>query len=195
MREIATFGVHYVTVRQYKEINARCKTCPLCFVRTGNNYKAIFSNHCKDGCLVCCLMSRYGLGGCCRLCQRALPPAYRLPYDVLNIKSLPEHLKRRKKTVRNHKHVYRKVVAYLEEQQIPPSLKQAARFAQVSPGYLEYRFPSLVRRIVERYQAYRYQATLVNRYRPQAAALQFLPTIGMATLAPVKRPIGCSELA
>jgi hypothetical protein len=75
-------------------------------------------------------------------------------------------------------------------------LKQAARFAQVSPGYLEYRFPSLVRRIVERYQVYRYQATLVNRYRPQAAALQFLPAIGMlATLAPVKRPIGCSELA
>jgi predicted nucleotide-binding protein (sugar kinase/HSP70/actin superfamily) len=29
MREIATyFGVHYLTVRQYKEINARCKTCP-----------------------------------------------------------------------------------------------------------------------------------------------------------------------
>lgn len=99
--------------------------------------------------------------------------AYRLSYDVLNIQSLPEHLKRRKKTVRNHKHVYRKLVAYLEEQQIPPSLKQAARFAQVSPGYLEYRFPSLVRRIVERYQAYRHQITLVNRYRAQAAALQF----------------------
>lgn len=99
--------------------------------------------------------------------------AYRLSYDVLNIQSLPEHLKRRKKTVRNHKHVYRKLVAYLEEQQIPPSLKQAARFAQVSPGYLEYRFPSLVRRIVERYQAYLHQITLVNRYRAQAAALQF----------------------
>lgn len=99
--------------------------------------------------------------------------AYRLPYDALEIKSLPEHLKRRKKTVRNHKHVYQKLVVYLEEQPIPPSLKQTARFAKVSPGYLEYRFPSLVRRIVERYQAYRYQTTLVNRYRAQAAALRF----------------------
>lgn len=99
--------------------------------------------------------------------------AYRLSYDVLNIKSLPEHLKHRKKTVRNHKYAYRKQVAYLEEQQIPPSLKEAARFSQVSPRYLEYRFPSLVRRIVERYQSYQYQTTLVNRYHTQAAVLQF----------------------
>jgi len=99
--------------------------------------------------------------------------AYPLPYSAPELKSLPEHLRRRKKTVRNHKYVYQKLVLYLEEQQIPPSLKQAARFAQVSPGYLEYRFPSLVRRIVARYQAHRCQATLVNRYRAQAAALQF----------------------
>lgn len=82
--------------------------------------------------------------------------------------------------MRNHKHVYQKLVVYLGEQPIPPSLKQAARFAKVSLGYLEYRFPSLVWRIVERCRADRYRATLVNRYCAQAAALRHFTDDGYA---------------
>ena len=46
------------------------------------------------------------------------------------------------------------------------------------------RFPSLVRRIVERYQAHRYQTSLVNRYRAQTAALQFFIDDRYAALIP-----------
>lgn len=99
--------------------------------------------------------------------------AYPLPFNTLEGQALPEYLKIRKKKVRNHKGVYQKVVVYLEERESPPSLKQVARFAKVSVGYLEYRFPSLVRKIVESYQSYRKQQALVNRYRAQAAALRF----------------------
>lgn len=38
---------------------------------------------------------------------------------------------------------------------------------------MEYRFPSLVRQVVEKSQAYQKRKQLVRRYRVQAAALQF----------------------
>lgn len=106
--------------------------------------------------------------------------AYPLPYSTLDMQALPEHLKIRKKKARSHKRVYQKVAVYLEEQKSPPSLKQVARFAKVSVGYLEYRFPSLVRKIVESYQVHRKQQALVNRYRAQAAALRFFTDDGYA---------------
>lgn len=97
----------------------------------------------------------------------------KLPLTTVEAAELPDHLKIRKKTTRNHKQVYQNVVDYLDTQEIPPSLKQVARFAGVSIGYLEYRFPCLVRRIVESHKAYCDQKSLVNRYQAQAAALRF----------------------
>ena len=38
---------------------------------------------------------------------------------------------------------------------------------------MEYRFPSLVRQVVEKSQAYQKREQLIRRYRAQAAALQF----------------------
>ena len=45
--------------------------------------------------------------------------------------------------------------------------------AKVSAGYLEYRFPSLVRQVVDSHRAYQEQQKLVNRYRAQTAAVRF----------------------
>lgn len=103
-----------------------------------------------------------------------------LPLNTLETGELPDHLKIRRKTARSHHRVYQKVVGYLEEQDSPPSLKQVTRFAKVSVGYLEYCFPSLIRKIVESYQSYRKQQALVNRYRAQAAAFRFFTDDGYA---------------
>lgn len=99
--------------------------------------------------------------------------AVRLPYKPARLAELPEQIQPRKKVARNHKQEYQKLVTLLEQQAIPPSLKQLARRANVSVGYLEYRFPSLVRTVVESYQDYQKQQQLVRRYQAQAAALQY----------------------
>jgi len=99
--------------------------------------------------------------------------AIQLPYKPSTLKELPKQIKPRKKVVRNHKQEYQKIVAIIAAQPIPPSLKRLARLANVSVGYMEYRFPSLVRQVVEKSQAYQKREQLIRRYRAQAAALQF----------------------
>ena len=99
--------------------------------------------------------------------------AIQLPYKPSTLKELPTQIKPRKKVVRNHKQEYQKIVAIIEAQPIPPSLKRLARLANVSVGYMEYRFPSLVRQVVDKSQAYQKRELLIRRYRAQAAALQF----------------------
>ena len=96
-----------------------------------------------------------------------------LPLIDLEPGVLPEHLKVKKREVRDHEYVHQKILTYLDEQESPPSLKQVARFASVSVGYLEYRFPSLVRTIVDNYLDNQSQKVLANRYRAQAAAFRF----------------------
>ena len=91
----------------------------------------------------------------------------------VDVEDLPDQMKPRKKNPRNHKQEYQNILKLLEDQEAPPSLKSLARMADVSVGYLEYRFPSLVRRVVEKFQDYQTRHKLAVRYRAQAAALSF----------------------
>ncbi|CCU70974.1 hypothetical protein TOL_0535 [Thalassolituus oleivorans MIL-1] len=59
------------------------------------------------------------------------------------------------------------------EQSFPPSLKKLARLSNVSVGYLEYRFPNLVRKVVEESQTYQKQQKMIRGYEAQAAAIRF----------------------
>jgi hypothetical protein len=97
----------------------------------------------------------------------------RLPAQIIDVKDLPDQIKVRKKIARNHESEYKKILLILESQSSPPSLKQLARLAKLSVGYLEYRFPGLVRKVVDRYQAYQDQQYLKRRYQAQTAALKF----------------------
>lgn len=91
----------------------------------------------------------------------------------VDVKDLPDQMKPRKKNPRNHKQEYQNILKLLADQETPPSLKSLARMANVSVGYLEYRFPSLVRRVVEQFQDYQTRHKLAVRYRAQTAALSF----------------------
>lgn len=97
----------------------------------------------------------------------------RLPVQIIDVKDLPDQIKVRKKIARNHESEYQKILSILEGQASPPSLKQLARLAKLSVGYLEYRFPGLVRKVVDRHKAYQDQQYLKRRYRAQTAALKF----------------------
>ena len=55
----------------------------------------------------------------------------------------------------------------------PVSLKMLARAGEVSVGYVEYRFPDLAKRVVEKYQNHKLQQKLTKRYHAQVAALKF----------------------
>ena len=95
------------------------------------------------------------------------------PYELSAIKNMPAQIKPRKKVVRNHKQEYQKIVALIEAQTAPPSLKRLAKLANVSVGYMEYRFPSLVRKVVDESQAYLRNEKLSRQYRAQEAAIRF----------------------
>lgn len=97
----------------------------------------------------------------------------RLPVQIVDVEDLPDQIKVRKKNARNHESEYQKILSILESQASPPSLKQLARLAKLSVGYLEYRFPGLVRKVVDRHKAYQDQQYLKRRYRAQTAALKF----------------------
>ena len=86
---------------------------------------------------------------------------------------MPAQIKPRKKVVRNHKQEYQKIVALIEAQTAPPSLKRLAKLANLSVGYMEYRFPSLVRKVVDESQAYLRNEKLSRQYRAQEAAIRF----------------------
>ncbi|HCS63575.1 MAG TPA: hypothetical protein DIW64_05480 [Cellvibrio sp.] len=96
-----------------------------------------------------------------------------LPAQIIDVKTLPDQIKIRKKIARNHQSEYQRIMLILESQASPPSLKQLARLAKLSVGYLEYRFPGLVRKVVDRHKAYQDQQYLKRRYRAQTAALKF----------------------
>lgn len=97
----------------------------------------------------------------------------KLPVHIGDFKDLPDQIKVRKKIARNHEGEYQKILSILEGQANPPSLKQLARLAKLSVGYLEYRFPGLVRKVVDCHKAYQDQQYLKRRYRAQTAALKF----------------------
>ncbi|APR68197.1 TniQ family protein [Thalassolituus oleivorans] len=88
-------------------------------------------------------------------------------------KELPNQFKPKKKVRRNHKEEYQKLLKLVAEQSFPPSLKKLARLSNVSVGYLEYRFPNLVRKVVEESQTYQKQQKMIRGYEAQAAAIRF----------------------
>ncbi|TQV87664.1 TniQ family protein [Aliikangiella coralliicola] len=98
---------------------------------------------------------------------------YRLSFPISDISEIPPQLRPRKKVKHNHKKIYQKLLSLLDKQKYPPSLKQLARMTKVSVGYLEYRFPSLVRKVVDEHQSCKHHQYLVRRYRAQTAALRF----------------------
>lgn len=96
-----------------------------------------------------------------------------LPLSPINEEELPEHLKAKKKVSKDHKQKYREIKQVLEQEYPPPSLKHLARLTNVSVGYLEYRFPSLVSTVVENHKQYNKKQALNNKYRAQTAAIQY----------------------
>ncbi len=56
---------------------------------------------------------------------------------------------------------------------MPPSLKEVARLIEVSVGYLNYRYPVIVKTIVEKHQKYEANLMRQKRYRAQEFALKF----------------------
>lgn len=65
------------------------------------------------------------------------------------------HLKEstKKRVKHNHEEIGRQLVQIINNSMLQPSLKQVARTLKVSVGYLEYRFPHLVKQITSQYMA------------------------------------------
>ncbi|WP_196229850.1 TniQ family protein [Teredinibacter turnerae] len=97
--------------------------------------------------------------------------------EVLNpnwSRELPKELQRvGLKNKRKHSEVRKRIAEIMKAQQHPPSLKKVARLAEVSVGYIEYRFPDLVREIVKNYTASREKEMEQKRLRAKSSAMSF----------------------
>lgn len=87
---------------------------------------------------------------------------------------LPPNLQRvSHKNRRNHSEVLAQLRAIIESVSTPPSLKSLARKADVSVGYLEYRFPDLAREVVSNHKQHRDEELQKKRDQAKANALAF----------------------
>lgn len=77
------------------------------------------------------------------------------------------------KVQRNHRDILEGVLGYLREVTDPPSVREVADSFSVSIGYLQYRHPSLVARIVREHQDYVEREKLSKRVRAQSMALSY----------------------
>lgn len=102
--------------------------------------------------------------------------AYRYPKPLVcgvEKTKLPDfmHVKSREKI--DHDLVKEGLLKINQVKDNPVSLKEAARVLDVSVGYLEYRYPNMVREIVNRFSAHREQLKIYKRYKAQEAALRY----------------------
>jgi hypothetical protein len=87
---------------------------------------------------------------------------------------LPPNLQRvGHKNRRNHSEVLAQLRAIIKFASTPPSLKSLAKKANVSVGYLEYRFPDLARAVVSNYKQHRVEEIQEKRDQAKASALAF----------------------
>ncbi|MDO6423058.1 TniQ family protein [Saccharophagus degradans] len=98
---------------------------------------------------------------------------HQVPLDFKRSQKLPEYLKPKQRLRRDHKKELERLLKILEAQSKPISLKALARQADLSVGYIEYRFPDLVRKVVDDRESYLKSQSLTSRYHAQAAALKF----------------------
>ncbi len=86
---------------------------------------------------------------------------------------IPPHLEAVGRAYRDHVEVKTLLETIAHNHEPPVSLKVLARKGDVSVGYVEYRFPDLAKRVVERHQQYQKRQHLVKYYQAQTAALKF----------------------
>lgn len=102
--------------------------------------------------------------------------ASKYPYNFASIVEKNSHpyfmnIHPRKKI--DHKAVREKIIKLNKEEESPLSLKEMARKVDVSVGYLEYRYPDMVKKIVKRHKEYAENIMLEKRNKAQAAALRY----------------------
>jgi hypothetical protein len=85
----------------------------------------------------------------------------------------PGYLEANAKTRRDHRKVINKIKRLIKASKEPPSLKEVARRSEVSVGYLEYRFPVLVKDIVRSHQDFVQYQRLRSLHKAQSKALEF----------------------
>jgi len=85
----------------------------------------------------------------------------------------PEYLNANKKTKRDHRLVIKKIKAYLNNSDHPPSLNQAANHVGVSKGYLNYRHPVLAQNIVKNHHSYTEHKKFQRLLKAQSCALSY----------------------
>ena len=86
---------------------------------------------------------------------------------------IPEYLEKTGRIHRDHVEVRRRLEQIASTHEPPVSLRVLARWGEVSVGYIDYRFPDLAKRVIERHRRYQEREQLVKQYRAQAAALRF----------------------
>jgi hypothetical protein len=86
---------------------------------------------------------------------------------------IPEYLEKTGRIHRDHVEVRRRLEQIASTHEPPVSLRVLARWGRVSVGYIDYRFPDLAKRVIERHRRYQEREQLVKQYRAQAAALRF----------------------
>lgn len=85
----------------------------------------------------------------------------------------PEPIKQKHRVMHNHKQEYRKFVSVIESEDPPVSLKKLAKSADVSVGYIEYRYPDLARKVVATRKNYLCKLAENNRNSARIAAINF----------------------
>lgn len=99
--------------------------------------------------------------------------AQQIPLELNDENELPEGIRVQRRPSHNHKEEFKKITRILKRCKNPPSLKSLASSADISLGYLEYRYPELVRKVVTEHRNYQAKVKQANKNRARAAAIRF----------------------
>lgn len=100
----------------------------------------------------------------------------RLSYDWVD-EIEPDFMRPKKKMQRDHREVYRKLLKTIAEMDRPPSLRKLSQINGVSVGYIDYRYPMLAQKIVEKHKEYHELIMLKKHYKAQVAAMNYFGSI------------------
>lgn len=122
----------------------------------------------------------------CELLSCTKDKAHQIPLDLNNESEIPEAFKVQKRPYHNHKEEHQKIVYILKTKKKPPSLKGLARLADISVGYLEYRYPELMNKVVREHQEYKTHLAQAKKHRAQEAAKRFFSNDQYAHMSQTK---------
>ncbi len=98
-----------------------------------------------------------------------------------------DFLEPKRKDVHNHELILKKLKSSIDEFNSPPTIKAVARSAGISIGYIRYRYPVLLREIVQNHQDFVEKEHLHKIYVAQKMALSYFLDLKYSTSPKSKR--------